>query len=64
MQKPGRMMASKLRTYLRPKCHPILLDGHINSPATVRLNIYQVGSQSIEAIKLLHRSIIEIDGKI
>lgn len=37
------MMASKLRTYFRPKCHPLLLDGNINSAATVRLNVYQVG---------------------
>ena len=36
------MLAAKLRTYLRPKCHPLLLDGSINSPATVRLNVYQV----------------------
>lgn len=42
VQNPGRMMSSKLRTYLRPKCHPLLLDGNINSPATVRLNVYQV----------------------
>ena len=36
------MLAAKLRAYLRPKCHPLLLDGSINSPATVRLNVYQV----------------------
>jgi hypothetical protein len=29
--------------YMRPKCHALLLDETINGPATVRLNIFQVG---------------------
>eukprot|EP00850_Spirogloea_muscicola_P002133 SM000008S22222 [mRNA] locus=s8:563663:569830:+ [translate_table: standard] len=37
----GLAMAAKLRLYLRPKCHPLFYDPAINSPATVRLNIYQ-----------------------
>ena len=32
----------RLCQYLRPKIHPLLLDATINSPQTVRLNIYQV----------------------
>ncbi|KAL6569888.1 hypothetical protein OROMI_014402 [Orobanche minor] len=40
--KVGRQLKSKLRCYLRPKCHPIFYDSQINSPRVVRLNIYQV----------------------
>ena len=36
-------LATRLCQYLRPKIHPLLLDATINSPHTVRLNIYQVG---------------------
>ena len=32
---------SWLYSFLRPKCHALLLDGRLNSAATVRLNIYQ-----------------------
>ncbi|KAL1551836.1 RNA-directed DNA polymerase [Salvia divinorum] len=39
--KVGKILKSKLRSYLRPKCHPILYDSNINSPGVVRLNIYQ-----------------------
>lgn len=35
-------LATRLCQYLRPKIHPLLLDGTINSPLTVRLNLYQV----------------------
>lgn len=45
-QAPGKVLAAKLRAYLRPKCHPVLLDGTINTPMTVRLNIYQVRSRA------------------
>ncbi|KAK9842467.1 hypothetical protein WJX81_001464 [Elliptochloris bilobata] len=38
----GRQLAAKLKAYLRPKCHAALLDPAVNSPATVRLNLYQV----------------------
>ena len=41
-QEPGRALAGKLCAHLRPKCHPLLFDGAINSPATVRLNMYQL----------------------
>ncbi|KAL6854295.1 hypothetical protein ACP4OV_019198 [Aristida adscensionis] len=34
-------LESKLYHYMRPKCHPIFYDSMINSPGTVRLNIYQ-----------------------
>ena len=33
---------AKLCAYLRPKLHPVLLDAAINSPFTVRLNLYQL----------------------
>ena len=42
VQPPGQQLPSKLCHYLRPKCHPLLLDATINSSSTVRLNIYQV----------------------
>lgn len=35
-------LAARLCHYLRPKIHPLLLDASINSPQTVRLNLYQV----------------------
>ena len=41
-QGAGSQLAQKLCAHLRPKCHPLLLDASINSPATVRLNLYQV----------------------
>ncbi|XP_024175568.1 telomerase reverse transcriptase [Rosa chinensis] len=39
--KPGRHFKGKLRDYMRPKCHPLFFDSHINSASVVRLNIYQ-----------------------
>ncbi|KAK9750375.1 hypothetical protein RND81_02G191800 [Saponaria officinalis] len=39
--KPGRRLKGKLRAYMRPKCHPIFFDLTINSPATIKLNVYQ-----------------------
>ena len=42
LQKPGELLASKLKWYLRPKCHALLLDCEINSSLTVKVNIYQV----------------------
>uniref|UniRef100_A0ACD5ZRJ4 Uncharacterized protein n=1 Tax=Avena sativa TaxID=4498 RepID=A0ACD5ZRJ4_AVESA len=36
-----KCLSSKLCHYMRPKCHPIFYDSNINSPGTVRLNIYQ-----------------------
>lgn len=38
----GARLRTKLPIYLRPKCHALLLDTTINTPATVRLNVYQV----------------------
>ncbi|KAL4860163.1 Telomerase reverse transcriptase [Chlorella vulgaris] len=40
-KKPGAQLAVRLCQYLRPKVHPLLLDSTINSPQTVRLNVYQ-----------------------
>ena len=42
LQSPGGALVAKLCAYLRPKLHPVLLDAAINSPATVRLNLYQM----------------------
>uniref|UniRef100_A0A803LJI9 Telomerase reverse transcriptase n=1 Tax=Chenopodium quinoa TaxID=63459 RepID=A0A803LJI9_CHEQI len=39
--RPGRQLKAKLRAYMRPKCNPIFYDTSINSPATIRLNVYQ-----------------------
>ena len=41
VQGAGRQLAAKLKAYLRPKCHAALLDPAVNTPATVRLNIFQ-----------------------
>ena len=38
---PGGALQRRLCCYLRPKCHPILLDSSLNSRSTVRLNIFQ-----------------------
>lgn len=38
---PGAALGIKLCHYLRPKIHPLLLDPCINSPTTIRVNIYQ-----------------------
>jgi hypothetical protein len=35
-------VARMLRAFLRPKCHPVLLDGVINSVEAVALNVYQL----------------------
>lgn len=42
IQEPGKALLSKLCAHVRPKCHPLLLDTSINSPATVRLNLFQI----------------------
>ncbi|XP_022680511.1 telomerase reverse transcriptase isoform X2 [Setaria italica] len=41
MHSSTKYLQSKLCHYMRPKCHPIFYDSMINSPGTVRLNIYQ-----------------------
>ena len=41
VQGTGRQLAAKLKAYLRPKCQAALLDPAVNTPATVRLNIFQ-----------------------
>ncbi|KAG8048679.1 hypothetical protein GUJ93_ZPchr0009g2216 [Zizania palustris] len=41
MHSSTKYILSKLCHYMRPKCHPIFYDSNINSPGTVRLNIYQ-----------------------
>ena len=41
-RRPGQLLRRRLAGFLRPKCHPVLLDTAINSRTTVRLNIFQV----------------------
>lgn len=41
-ERPGCMLLNKVLSYMRPKMHALLLDSTINSPLTIRLNIYQV----------------------
>ncbi|BDA46320.1 probable telomerase reverse transcriptase [Coccomyxa sp. Obi] len=41
-KEPGKALLGKLCAHVRPKCHPLLLDTSINSPATVRLNLFQI----------------------
>eukprot|EP00889_Picochlorum_renovo_P005579 jgi/Picre1/32609/NNA_007955.t1 len=38
---PGSALSSKLCHYIRPKLIPVLLDEEINSPLTIRINVYQ-----------------------
>lgn len=40
-RKPGATLSSKLCHYIRPKIIPVLLDQEINSPLTIRINVYQ-----------------------
>ncbi|XP_072953030.1 telomerase reverse transcriptase isoform X4 [Typha angustifolia] len=39
--RPAYYLRRKLCDYMRPKCHPLLYDSNINSPAIVGLNAYQ-----------------------
>lgn len=48
---PAVALSRMLRSFLRPKCHAILLDGHINSLQTVSTNVYEICV--IAAAKLL-----------
>uniref|UniRef100_A0A0E0BRK0 Telomerase reverse transcriptase n=1 Tax=Oryza glumipatula TaxID=40148 RepID=A0A0E0BRK0_9ORYZ len=41
MHSSTKYIHSKLCHYMRPKCHPIFYDSNINSPGTIRVNIYQ-----------------------
>ncbi|XP_057849916.2 telomerase reverse transcriptase isoform X5 [Cryptomeria japonica] len=40
-ESPGYHLLVKLCQFMRPKCHPIFYDSDLNSPTTVRLNVYQ-----------------------
>lgn len=42
MEAPGEGLVGRVAAYLNPKCAALLLDASLCSPATVRLNIYQV----------------------
>ncbi|GAB4828803.1 hypothetical protein Ancab_018464 [Ancistrocladus abbreviatus] len=39
--KPGRQLKANLQNYMRLKCHPLFYDPDLNSPAIIRLNVYQ-----------------------
>ena len=39
---PGTTLSSKLCHYIRPKILPVLLDQEINTPLTIRINVYQI----------------------
>lgn len=40
-RRAGLLLRQRISLFLLPKMHPLLLDSTINSPETVRLNIYQ-----------------------
>lgn len=42
LQEPGRALAAKLCTHLRPKCHTLLLDASLSSAIAVRRNLFQM----------------------
>ena len=42
LQEPGKALAAKLCTHLRPKCHTLLLDASLSSAIAVRRNIFQM----------------------
>jgi telomerase reverse transcriptase len=39
---PGEGLARALRRFLQHRCQPLLLDGRLNSPRTVALNVFQL----------------------
>ncbi len=39
--KPGNYLGDKLVDYIKPVCHPIFLDAFMNSPRTIKINVYQ-----------------------
>ena len=39
---PGEALRRKLLYSVRPKCHPLLLDHHLNTRHSTLLNVYQV----------------------
>lgn len=39
---PGASLSSKLCHYIRPKILSVLMDQEINSPLTIRINVYQI----------------------
>ena len=42
LQEPGKALATKLCTHLRPKCHTLLLDASLSSAIAVRRNVFQM----------------------
>lgn len=53
---PCEAVTRMVRAFLRPKCHPVLLDGHINSLRTVALNVFQMAViAAAKLIIVLHR---------
>ena len=58
---PGAAIERRLCSYLRPKCHPILLDSSLNSRSTVCLNIFQASSAlTPKSIVSLHKDITTV----
>jgi hypothetical protein len=43
-------LAGRVAGWVAPKAHPLLLGAGLNSPATVRLNIYQVGGSGSKVV--------------
>jgi telomerase reverse transcriptase len=42
VRQPGRNLSIAMKTFVRPRCVPILFDSFINSPATQLANFYQL----------------------
>jgi len=48
----ARQLSAKLKAYLRPKCYAVLLDPAVNTPATVRLNLFQARAAAARCVGL------------
>ncbi|KAF5843279.1 hypothetical protein DUNSADRAFT_82 [Dunaliella salina] len=57
---PGRQLPVRLMLYMRPKCHPLLLDATINSPLTARLNIFQAFMMSAMKLHSYVRTLVHV----
>lgn len=52
---PKEAVLRMARSFLRPKCHPVLLDGHLNSLGTVALNVYQMALIAFAKLSIVLR---------
>jgi hypothetical protein len=65
---PEATAAAALRVALRPRCLPLLLDGHINSRATVARNVFEMalvgGAKLVAALRRLRAAGLALRGAV